>query len=54
MSAKITIKEVYNGFVVEFENLQKNFRREEIFTSFEDVVERLNTVKKIDDITKVN
>ena len=45
--AKIIIKEVYNGFVVEFENLQENFRREEIFSTFEEVVARLERVKRI-------
>ncbi len=50
MSAKIIIKEVYNGFVVEFEDLQENFRREEIFTCFEDVVLRLKSIKKIEQI----
>jgi len=49
--AKITIKEVSNGFVVEFEDMQKNYREEEIFSTFEDVVKRLERIKKIEDVT---
>ena len=49
--AKIIIKEVSNGFVVEFEDLQLNFRKEEIFSTFAEVVERLERVKAIGDIT---
>jgi hypothetical protein len=49
--AKIIIKEVSNGFVLEFEDLQENYRVEEIYTSFEEVVKRLERVKRIGDVT---
>ena len=49
--AKITIKEVSNGFVVEFEDLQINYRIEEIFSTFEEVVKRLERIKRIEDVT---
>lgn len=49
--ARIIIKEVSNGFVVEFEDLQKNYRQEEIFSTFEEVVKRLERIKAIEDVT---
>jgi hypothetical protein len=49
--ARIIIKEVSNGFVVEFEDLQLNFRKEEIFSTFAEVVRRLERVKAIGDVT---
>jgi hypothetical protein len=49
--AKIIIKEVSNGFVLEFEDLEVNYRQEEIYATFEEVVKRLERIKRIEDVT---
>ena len=45
--ASIIIKEVSNGYIVEFENMAENFRETEIYATFQQVLEILGKVERI-------